>query len=95
MYNIKGEYMLKKDNEIEKKHLENKDFFKDDKKAVENDAIENRIIDDGKLDSSIVIRIKQKHKNILENHFKNYRGITLSSGIKDLIFNYMRENKLI
>ena len=40
-------------------------------------------------------KIDKDYKELLERHFKDYRGINLSNGIRELIFSYMRENKLI
>jgi len=47
------------------------------------------------LETNIVIRMQVDHKKILKKHFNKHRGISLSGGIRELIFNYMRENKLI
>ena len=45
--------------------------------------------------SIIGIKFSVKQKKILEEHFRNYRGTTLSSGIRELVFRYMRENNLL
>jgi len=48
-----------------------------------------------KLDVNIVVKISQKHKEILDDYFKNSKGISLSGGIRQLIFDFMKNNNLI
>jgi cold shock CspA family protein len=92
-YNIRhkeGGGMIQKHNSnITKEHTDKKEIFKN-KEALE--LSENKEIKD---DVSITFRIKQRYKNKLENYFKNYKGLGLSAGIRQLIFDFMRENNLI
>ena len=41
------------------------------------------------------IRISDAHKSRLAKYFKNEKGLSLSSGVRMLIFEYMRKNNLI
>ena len=41
------------------------------------------------------IRISLSHKTRLEKYFKGEKGLNLSSGVRMLIFEYMRKNNLI
>jgi len=68
--------------------------LKDANKSTENN-IEETEIKENEEKVMIGIKVSPTHKKILEKHFKNYRGTTLSSGIRELIFSYMRENDLI
>lgn len=65
----------------------NSNLFKDSNRDI--------IINNKKLESTIVIKINEEHKKILENHFKNEKGLALSSGIRQVIFEYMKNNNLI
>lgn len=65
----------------------NSNLFKDSNRDI--------IINNKKLESTIVIKINEEHKKILENHFKNEKGLALSSGIRQVIFEYMKSNNLI
>lgn len=65
----------------------NSNLFKDSNRDI--------IINNKKLESTIVIKINEEHKKILENHFKNEKGLALSSGIRQIIFEYMKNNNLI
>ena len=37
-----------------------------------------KICNNEKLESTIVIKVNENHKKILENHFKNEKGLALS-----------------
>ncbi|KLI27822.1 hypothetical protein A9X77_12885 [Brachyspira hyodysenteriae] len=76
---------INKSNNTLLEQVQNSNLFKD------NDKISNN----KKLESTIVIKINEDHKKILENHFKNEKGLALSSGIRQIIFEYMKENNLI
>lgn len=65
--------------------INNSNIFKDSNKEIKNK----------KLESTIVIKINEEHKNILDNYFKNEKGLALSSGVRQIIFEYMKENNLI
>ena len=41
------------------------------------------------------VRINKRHKKILEDHFKREKGLNLSSGVRMIIFEYMKKNNLI
>lgn len=77
---------INKGNNILLNQVQNSNLFKDNDKST----ISNR-----KLESSIVIKINEEYKRILENHFKNEKGLGLSSGIRQIIFEYMKNNNLI
>lgn len=66
--------------------VQNSNLFKDSDKRTNINK---------KLESTIVIKINEEHKKILENHFKNEKGLALSSGIRQIIFEYMKDNNLI
>ncbi|CRF35709.1 hypothetical protein BRSU_2818 [Brachyspira suanatina] len=77
---------INKSNNTLLEQVQNSNLFKDsDKKNNTNK----------KLESTIVIKINEDHKKILENHFKNEKGLALSSGIRQIIFEYMKDNNLI
>lgn len=77
---------INKGNNILLNQVQNSNLFKDSDKST----IYNR-----KLESSIVIKINEEYKRILEKHFKNEKGLGLSSGIRQIIFEYMKNNNLI
>lgn len=62
------------------------------KPNLDNEKILNN---NEKLESTIVIKVNENHKKILENHFKNEKGLALSSGIRQIIFIYMKKMNLI
>lgn len=77
---------INKNNNVLLDQVKNSNLFKDsDKSNVPNK----------KLESTIVIKINEEHKKILESHFKNEKGLALSSGIRQIIFEYMRSKNLI
>ncbi|MCZ9840547.1 hypothetical protein OFR22_14365 [Brachyspira hyodysenteriae] len=76
---------INKSNNTLLEQVQNSNLFKDSDKVSNNK----------KLESTIVIKINEDHKKILENHFKNEKGLALSSGIRQIIFEYMKENNLI
>lgn len=76
---------INKSNNTLLEQVQNSNLFKDSDKISNNK----------KLASTIVIKINEDHKKILENHFKNEKGLALSSGIRQIIFEYMKENNLI
>ena len=77
---------INKSNNTLLEQVQNSNLFKDsDKKNYANK----------KLESTIVIKINEDHKRILENHFKNEKGLALSSGIRQIIFEYMKDNNII
>ncbi|ANN64881.1 hypothetical protein JQ824_12825 [Brachyspira hyodysenteriae] len=76
---------INKSNNTLLEQVQNSNLFKDSDKISNNK----------KLESTIVIKINEDHKKILENHFKNEKGLALSSGIRQIIFEYMKENNLI
>lgn len=78
---------INKNNSTLLKQIENSNIFKDSKKITESN--------NKKLESTIVIKINEEHKKILENHFKNEKGLALSSGIRQIIFEYMKKNNII
>lgn len=41
------------------------------------------------------IRISTNHKKVLETYFKSEKGLSLSSGVRMVVFEYMKENNLI
>lgn len=65
--------------------VQNSNLFKDSDKTSNNK----------KLESTIVIKINEEHKKILENYFKNEKGLALSSGIRQIVFEYMKNYNLI
>lgn len=73
--------------------VEGSSFFRDAKGVgnINNSSNSNK----KKLESAIVMKITDEHKKILENHFKNEKGLALSSGIRQIIFEYMKSNGLI
>ena len=77
---------INKSNDVLLEQIQNSNLFKDSDKS----NITNK-----KLESTIVIKINEEHKKILENHFKNEKGIALSSGIRQIIFEYMKDNNII
>lgn len=78
---------IKKDSGAEREQVESSHFFKDDKKRSDSKSL--------KLDCNVVVKLNKKHKELLEEHLKNERGLSLSAGIRELIFDYMRERNLI
>ena len=84
---------LKKKNEAFDNKMANSNLLSDANKSIEK--IESTEAKKIKKLAMIGIKIDEDYKDLLESHFKEYRGTTLSSGIRELIFNYMRENKLI
>ena len=78
---------INKNNNTIINQVENSNLFQDAKK--EKMKIKK------KLENTIVIKISDDHKYILENHFKNDKGLALSSGIRQIIFEYMKNNNLI
>lgn len=78
---------INKSNEVLINQVTNSNLFKDSNKDIIN---ANK-----KLESTIVMKINEEHKKILENHFKNEKGLALSSGIRQIIFEYMKNNNLI
>lgn len=56
------------------------------KKSIENQD---------KKSEMIVIKIEPKHKELLTEYYKNNKGIGLSTGIRQLIFDFMKNNKMI
>lgn len=50
---------------------------------------------DNKKSEMIVIKIEPKHKELLTEYYKNNKGIGLSTGIRQLIFDFMKSNKMI
>ena len=76
---------INKSNNTLLDQVQNSNLFKDSDKISNNK----------KLESTIVIKINEEHKKILENHFKNEKGLALSSGIRQIIFEYMRKNNII
>lgn len=76
---------INKSNNTLLDQVQNSNLFKDSDKISNNK----------KLESTIVIKINEDHKKILENHFKNEKGLALSSGIRQIIFEYMRQNNII
>lgn len=77
---------INKSNSTLLEQVQNSNLFKDSDKKIQNNK---------KLESTIVIKINEDHKKILENHLKNEKGLALSSGIRQIIFEYMKENNLI
>ncbi|MEI0566372.1 hypothetical protein [Brachyspira pulli] len=77
---------INKSNDVLLEQIQNSNLFKDSDKS----NITNK-----KLESTIVIKINEDHKKILENHFKNEKGLALSSGIRQIIFEYMKDNNII
>ena len=77
---------INKTNNTLLEQVQNSNLFKDSDKS-------NNI--NNKLESTIVIKINEEHKKILENHFKNEKGLALSSGIRQIIFEYMKNNNII
>ena len=84
--------MLKKNDDTVTKHIER---LKNANESLKETETTDDKKTDNKLEANITVKIEPEHKEILENHFKKQRGLKLSSGIRELIFNYMRENKLI
>lgn len=78
---------INKDNNTLLEQINSSNLFKDANKMSNNMK--------KKLESTIVIKINNEHKKILENHFKNDKGLALSSGIRQIIFEYMKNNNLI
>lgn len=78
---------ISKNNNVLLEQVQNSNLFKDNEKILNNN--------NKKLESTIVIKINENHKKILENHFKNEKGLALSSGIRQIIFEYMKNNNLI
>ena len=78
---------INKDNNTLLEQINSSNLFKDANKISNNMK--------KKLESTIVIKINNEHKKILENHFKNDKGLALSSGIRQIIFEYMKNNNLI
>ncbi|WP_295296190.1 hypothetical protein [uncultured Brachyspira sp.] len=76
---------INKSNNTLLEQVQNSNLFKDSDKSSNNK----------KLESTIVIKINEEHKKILESHFKNEKGLALSSGIRQIIFEYMKDNNLI
>ncbi|MEI0487429.1 hypothetical protein [Brachyspira intermedia] len=76
---------INKGNNVLLNQVQNSNLFKDSDKSITSNK---------KLESTIVIKINEEHKKILENHFKNEKGLALSSGIRQIIFEYMRNNNL-
>ena len=76
---------INKSNDVLLEQIQNSNLFKDSDKS----NITNK-----KLESTIVIKINEEHKKILENHFKNEKGLALSSGIRQIIFEYMKDNNI-
>ncbi|MCZ9962827.1 hypothetical protein OFQ54_13480 [Brachyspira hyodysenteriae] len=76
---------INKSNNTLLEQVQNSNLFKDSDKISNNK----------KLESTIVIKINEDHKKILENHFKNEKGLALSSGIRQIIFEYLKVNNLI
>lgn len=71
---------------------ENNNIAQMQKTNLDNEKILNN---NEKLESTIVIKVNENHKKILENHFKNEKGLALSSGIRQIIFIYMKKMNLI
>jgi len=69
------------------------------KSGVNSDETEKvEIITEVKKNKKQVVigtKIDEDYKILLEKHFKDYRGINLSNGIRELIFSYMRDKHLI
>ncbi|KLI21922.1 hypothetical protein SU46_01005 [Brachyspira hyodysenteriae] len=76
---------INKNNNVLLEQINNSNIFKDSNKTISNK----------KLEDTIVMKITKEHKKILEEHFKNEKGLALSSGIRQIIFEYMKNNNLI
>lgn len=76
---------INKNNNVLLDQVQNSNLFKDSSKILNNN----------KLESTIVMKISEDHKKILEKHFKYDKGLALSSGIRQIIFEYMKLNNLI
>lgn len=81
---------INKSNNTLISQLNNSNLFNDDKKSINNSKVSKK-----KLENTIVIKITDDHKEILERHFKEEKGLALSSGIRQIIFEYLKEKNLI
>lgn len=77
---------INKSNNTLIEQINNSNLFKDAQKKT---------YDKKKLEDTIVIKITNEHKKILDDYFKNEKGLALSSGIRQIIFEYMKLNNLI
>ena len=78
---------INKSSNVLLEQVQKSNLFKDSDKTMNSN--------NKKLESTIVMKINEEHKKILENHFKNEKGLALSSGIRQIIFEYMKNNNLI
>lgn len=78
---------INKNNNVLLDQVQNSNLFKDSSKILNKN--------NKKLESTIVMKISDEHKKILEKHFKYDKGLALSSGIRQIIFEYMKLNNLI
>jgi hypothetical protein len=83
---------IKKKNMATDEKIINSDFLNDANKSIgKTESLQTKDI----KKVMIGIKINEDYKDILEKHFRDYRGTNISNGIRELIYSYMRENKLI
>jgi len=73
-------------NDIQKQ-IENSTIYQDDKTQDDLNTTKNSSIPP--------IRISETHKKLLENHFTKEKGLSLSSGIRMIIYEYLKKNNLM
>jgi len=69
------------------KQIENSTIYQDDKTQEDLKTSKNSSIPP--------IRINEAHKKLLENHFTKEKGLSLSSGIRMIIYEYLKKNNLM
>jgi len=52
-------------------------------------------LQNNKLNENIVIKIGATHKKILADYFNNSKGVGISTGIRQLIFDFMKKENLL
>jgi len=79
--------MLKKNDSSVLEQINKSSIFQADEQKSE---LQNK-----KLDENIVIKIGANHKKILTDYFKNSKGVGISTGIRQLVFDFMKKENLL
>lgn len=64
-------------------------------KQINTSSLVKKKRDKKMLASLPPIKISKTHKEILESHFIEDKGLNLSSGVRFALFEYMKKNNLI
>ena len=49
---------------------------------------------DIEYDTTIILKINKRDKELLEKYFKDVKGLPLSAGVRTVLFDYMYENEV-